>query len=65
MSEYQDDILCPHCGYKCEDYPEHFTMVEDGEESDIQCMSCGRWFTCTVSITFRFLSEPLVDGRAR
>lgn len=55
--EHTEEVVCPHCGYKHEEYWEF-------ENGDYDCAECGKWFTVSrnVSVTFTTRSRRKGDG---
>lgn len=47
-NEFQDVIICPYCSYKHEDSWEDSIDLEDGDQADKDCDSCGKAFIFSV-----------------
>lgn len=50
-TSYEDDIVCPWCGYHFEDDDGYFVSVGDGE---YDCPECGKgfYFQADIEVTF-------------
>ena len=53
MSNYEDTIICPWCGYEYEDCWE-YDFDSDGEE--FECEECGKKFDVQEKITYEYKS---------
>ena len=52
--EYQDEIICPHCGYK---HSDSWEMAPDDECGTATCSDCGKDFSITVNRSVSYSSS--------
>jgi hypothetical protein len=50
--EYEDEFICPYCGYKDPDWWEHFHR--DDEDITTTCDSCGKEFEACKHVSISF-----------
>jgi transcription elongation factor Elf1 len=63
---FEDNIVCPYCGYEVEDSWD--IDLEDGNEEELECGDCGKVFNCEKNVrvsytTYRPEEDCMHEGQ--
>lgn len=58
--KYNLDPICPYCGTEQSDAWE-LRLEKDGDEKEIDCISCGLPFTVKLDLTVQYSTSPLKE----
>lgn len=62
-TNYQDDITCPHCGYKDSNSCDH--ELSDGDSEVIECHECEGLFEVVASVSVTYSTEIITPAELR
>lgn len=60
VNNWEEEIICPHCGYKHEDSWD-YGMKYDGDEREVECGDCGKEFMASMSLDVSYHSGKFVE----
>lgn len=57
--EWTSEPVCPHCGFKDQDWWDGIGPKDDGDSWVAECGECGREYKVTMSVSTHFETEEV------